>query len=362
VRRLVFAFIVGVALMVPVVAAAPVSANSNVDAKRAVASYNAMQRYLFDSRTGMYSEVAGEPASAYAWPYSQALAATIAVAALPSRRAAADVPKRLRSLDLRYRVGAMYAAWPGGDIYFDDNEWIAGALLDWSATRGGLPARKRAAELFMQIVQAWDSDAQHPCAGGIFWTDAAGNHDRNTVTTANAALLGLRLYKATHTASYLTWSKRLLGWVDECMLGTDDLYSDHIALDGTIDETHWSYNQGLLIGSLVELYGITHDAATLARAEQVGDAALAYFVDRWDSDEPPEFAAIFFRHLLSLAAVDLRQDYVAAAQSYGDQAWAAARDSRTGLFSYSGQTRLLDQAALVQLYATLARHPLTSDP
>jgi predicted alpha-1,6-mannanase (GH76 family) len=321
-----------------------------------------MQRYLFDPRTGTYSEVAGAPASAYAWPYSQALAATIAVAALPSRRAAAAVPKRLRLLDRRYHAGAMYAAWPGGDVYFDDNAWIAGALLDWSAALGGLPARRRAAGLFTQIVRAWDSDPQHPCAGGIFWTEAAGNHDRNTVTTANAALLGLRLYTATHAAPYLVWSKRLLAWVDQCMLGTDDLYSDHIALDGTVDETHWSYNQGLLIGSLVQLYGITHDAAILARAEQVGDAALAYFVDRWDSGEPPEFAAIFFRHLLALAAVDLRQDYVAAAESYGDQAWSAARDSRTGLFTFSGQTRLLDQAALVQLYATLARHPLTSDP
>jgi hypothetical protein len=354
--------IVGAALLVPVLAAAPAGANSTIDAKRALASYGAMQRYLFDARTGMYREVAGATSSAYAWPYSQALAATIAVAALPSRRAALDVPKLLRAMDRRYRAGSIYTASPGGDVYFDDNAWIAGAFLDWSSAHGGAPARKRAAQLFAEIVRAWDSNAQDPCAGGIFWTDATGNRDRNTVTTANAALLGLRLYKATHVASYLAWSTRLLAWVDQCMLGTDDLYSDHIALDGTVDETHWSYNQGLLIGALVELYGITHDAATLARAEQVGDAALAYFVDRWDSGEPPEFAAIFFRHLLALAAVDLRPDYVAAAESYGEQAWWAARDSRTGLFSFSGQTRLLDQAALVQLYATLARHPLTSDP
>jgi uncharacterized protein YyaL (SSP411 family) len=362
VRRLALVLLFGLALLLPAVATAPGEANSAADTKRALSSYDAMQRYLFDYRTGNYREVAGAKPSARAWPYSQAIEAAIAVAALPSRRAVIDVPRRFTSLDRKFRSGATYAAWPGGDVYFDDNAWIAGALLDWNRVHGSAPAQKRAAELFDSIVSAWDADAQHPCSGGVFWTAAAANRDRNTVTTANAALLGLRLYGATHRASYLTWSTRLLAWVDRCMRGEDNLYSDHIALDGTVDETRWSYNQGLLIGALVELYGITGDAATLARAEDIGDAALAYFDGRWDGDEPPEFAAIFFRNLLALAGVDGRQEFVDAAESYGAWAWSAARDTRTGLFSFSGPTRLLDQAALVQLYAALARHPLTSDP
>jgi uncharacterized protein YyaL (SSP411 family) len=362
VRRLVLLSIFGLALLVPAIAAAPGDADSTVDAKRALSSYDAMQRYLYDYRTGNYREVAGAKPSARAWPYSQAIQAAVAVAALPSRRASIDVPRRFVSLDRKFRSGATYTAWPGGDVYFDDNAWIAGALLDWSRVHRSMAAQKRAAELFGSIVRAWDVNAQHPCTGGVFWTAAAGNRDRNTVTTANAALLGLRLYSATHGASYLAWSRRLLAWVDRCMLGDDKLYSDHIAVDGTVDETRWSYNQGLLIGALVELHRITGDAASLARAEEVGDAALLYFDGRWDGDEPPEFAAIFFRNLLALAAIDGRRDYVDAAESYGVWAWSDARDPRTGLFSFSGPTRLLDQAALVQLYATLARHPLTSDP
>jgi hypothetical protein len=344
------------------IVAAPAGATSALDAARAVASYDSMQRYLFDARTGLYLETAGAMTNARAWPASQAITAAIAIAALPSRRAAGDVPRHLRALDRRLRRGALYAAWPGGDVYFDDNAWIAGTLLDWSQLQGSASARQRATALFARIVGAWDTNAKHACAGGVFWTAAVGNRDRNTVTTANAALLGLRLYAATHSADYLTWSQRLLGWVDRCMLGQDDLYWDHIALDGTIDTTYWSYNQGLVIGTLVELYAITGDAATLARAEQLGDAALAYFSDRWDSDEPPEFAAVFFRYLLELAAVGGRQDYVSAAETYSEHAWSAWRNPRTGLFSVSGRTRLLDQAAFVQLYATLARQPVTSAP
>jgi Glycosyl hydrolase family 76 len=362
VRRLAFVSILCLGLLLPAIAAAPGGADPTVDAKRAVASYNAMQRYLFDSRTGRYREAAGAKTPARAWPSSQALSATIAVAALPSRQAAADVAARFRSLDRVFGAGALYAAWPGGDVYLDDNAWIAGAWLDWSQLAAGAPAQARAAALFAKIVKAWDPNAAHPCAGGVFWTTADANRDRNTVTTANAALLGLRLYQVTQSPGYLAWSRRLLTWVDHCMLGPDGLYWDHIALNGAVDESYWSYNQGLVIGALVQLYAINGDPATLARAETLGDAALAYFADRWDGDEPPEFAVIFFRHLLELAAVAGRPDYVAAAESYADQAWSASRSASTGLFAFSGHTRLLDQAALVQLYATLARQPVTAAP
>jgi hypothetical protein len=44
-----------------------------------------------------------------------------------------------------------------------------------------------------------------------------------------------------------------------------------------------------------------------------------------------------------------------AVRAFGDEAWAQARDPHTGLFSFgkSGPT-LLDQAAMIQVYADLA--------
>jgi predicted alpha-1,6-mannanase (GH76 family) len=360
-RRLPLALLVGVTLTLLGVAAGPGRATSTVESRRALASYSAMQRYLYDARTNQFREQLGSKLPAHAWPFSQALAATIAVAALPSRRAATDVPLRLQTLERRFRSGPVYAAWPRGEIYFDDNEWRAEALLDWSELSGDSKPRRRSAALFDAVARAWDASASHPCAGGVFWTASKANRDRNTVTTANAAALAARLYAVTRTPSYLALSRRFLGWLDRCLLAPRGLYWDHIALDGTVETTHWSYNQGIVIGALLSLYQTTGDASALARAEQLGDAALDFFRDRWDDGEPPEFAAIFFRHLLELAAVDGRRDYVDAARGYADRAWMTARDRRTGLFSFSGKTRLLDQSALVQLYALLARHPLTRD-
>jgi hypothetical protein len=134
----------------------------------------------------------------------------------------------------------------------------------------------------------------------------------------------------------------MMAWIDRCMRSGDGLTWDHIDRSGTVDTTHWSYNEGSLIGALV-LDG------QVDRAEQVADRALQYYAARWTS-EPPEFASIFFVNLLRLAAVDGRKRYVTAAQRYADELWSTRRDPHTGLYG----PRLLDQAAAVRLDAALA--------
>ena len=343
------------ALLLPAVAAAPGRAGGTPDAKRALVSFGAMERYLLDRPSGDYREQVGGRPGSHAWPFSQALAAEIAVSTLSGGARRTAVRRRFEVLERRFRKGSAYVAAPAGDFYLDDNEWLAQDFLDWYEISRDPAARARARAIFDTVVTAWDAAANHPCAGGVFWTTAAVNRDRNTVSTANGALVGLRLYAATHEQRYLTWSRLMLDWLDRCMLSSSGLYWDHIGLDGSVDQTHWSYNQGSVIGAHVQLYLATGDFASLARAEQIGDAAVDYFADRWDAGEPPEFAAIFFRNLLALARVSGRQDYVDVVERYGRRAWSSARDARTGLFSFRRKTRLLDQAALVQLYAALAR-------
>jgi len=238
-------------------------------------------------------------------------------------------------------------------VYYDDNEWIAQDLLDANAAWPDAAGRQRATEIFEAVVRAWDSDPSHPCSGGIVWTEAPSNSDRNTVTTANGALLALRLHALTHRSRFLHWSQRMLNWLDRCMLAPNGLYWDHIDANGVVDFTHWSYNQGSMIGANMLLFRQTHSPAALARAEGLADATLAYFSGPKLTGEPPEFAAIFFRNLLALAAIDHRQQYRDAAQAYADQVWTQ-RDARTNLVSFGKPARLLDQAAIVQIYSALA--------
>jgi hypothetical protein len=355
-RRFLLAPVAAAVLACPAVAAAPSHAGN---AWRAEASFNAMEQYFFDRSSRDYREQRGQPAGSHAWPFSQALAAHIAIAAVPSLKAKASVRARLATLERRFRNGATYTAWPKGDLYLDDNEWLAEDFLDWNTVSGDVVSLKRAAAIFAAVADAWDDVPKHPCSGGVFWTTASSNHDRNTVSTANGAVIGLRLYQATHNVSYLTWAKTMLAWLDRCMLAPNGLYWDHIDLSGKVNTAQWSYNQGSVIAAEVLLYRTTGDPSVLARAEQLADASIAYFNARWRHGEPPEFATLFFRSLLSLADTDGRADYIAAAEQYADDSWSTERDPHTGLFRYLGKPSLLQQAGLVALYAALAARGVT---
>lgn len=313
------------------------------DAARARLAYAAMERTFFSPRRDDYRDTAGGQVGSHAWPFSQALAAALEVAQVtrPQKPAYGVLRQRFGLLDRRFRSGQLYTAVPYGSVYYDDNEWIALDLLDWNNLNPHPSAVRAAARIFAAVAAAWSYDPTFPCPGGVPWTTFPGEESRNTVSTANAAVLGLRLYQLDPQPLLLQWSTRMLSWLDQCLLAPNGLFWDNIQPDGTVDQSEWSYNQGSVMEAYRLLYLATGNPADLTRAESVADMTLAAFSSRWPR-EPPEFAAIFFRRLLSLAAIDGRTNYVAAAKAYADQLSKRRRHS------------LLEQAALVQLYATLA--------
>jgi glycosyl hydrolase family 76 len=316
---------------------------SGDDRARARVAYAAMERTFFDPRSGDYRDTAGGLVGSHAWPFSQALAATLEVAPLERPRSHTNqvLRRRFALLDRRFRSGQLYTAAPHGYVYYDDNEWIALDQLDWNNLHAQPNAVRKAAQIFTAVTAAWSSNTTWTCPGGVPWTTVPGEQSRNTVSTANAAVLGLRLYQLDPQPSLLQWSTRMLTWLDQCLLAPNGLFWDNIGPDGTVDQTEWSYNQGSVMEAYRLLYLATGNPADLTRAESVADLTLAAFSSRWPT-EPPEFATIFFRRLLNLAKLDGRTDYIAAAQAYANQLWKEPRHS------------LLQQAAVVQLYGALA--------
>jgi hypothetical protein len=339
-------------------AGAPTVAN---DASRAALAHSALQQTFFDRGRGLYRDVAGRPTIADVWPYSQALAGTIALAGVRRggkayvrvARARVAALSRYARPDGAYSAGAL----THDDVYFDDNEWIALDLLDWHARTHDRGPLRLARRIFSVVTRAWDRDPSHPCTGGVFWTTVAGNRDRNTVTTATGALLAMRLYGATHARGYVVWARQMLDWVERCMASPDGLLWDHIDPRGVVNRTEWSYNQGTAIGAYLLLYRYTGDQSALARAEELGDTSLRYFQGFRLRAEPPFFLAIFFRNALALGWVVHDPRYRAAAQAYADGVWVDRRDHQTGLVTFhsGAPARLLEQSALVQIYAALAQ-------
>ena len=308
-----------------------------------------MQRYFYSPSDDSYAGVYPTRGHAQAWPFSQALWATLRAAPADLRArlvelAAYSHPEPGRPAEFAPRYGG------SGVVYNDDNLWIALALEQL----GDRASMKTAAQLFDLVTDGWDTDASHPCPGGVFWTRLGANRDRNTVTTANAALLALGLYVRSGKKAYLTFAQRAYEWTKSCLGRQDGLIADHIDLHGRVDWSTWSYNQGAMIATAVGLHRATGERRYIDDAQRIASAALKAYRDPLGTGEPPVFLAIFYRDLRQLNSVAPRKAYQAAEQAFADAAWAQARDPRTGLFRFGGrQPTLLDQAAMVQIYAEL---------
>jgi len=357
--------VVGLLLFVlasPATAASGPSASDLRAQRRALATYAAMQRYFYAPATGSYNGIYPAAGHAQVWPYSQALWATIELAHLPRAGAAAlaELPAKIAGLAAygnRALGGIVYDALYGGQTYvfYDDNAWISLALIDASDLTRNPTFLTAAREVFRPIEAGWDSNPGDPCPGGVYWIRSMRNHDRTAVSTANGALIGVLLYRHTHLPYYLDWARRAYRWSQRCLGTPTGLVADHIDSAGTVNTRTWSYNQGAMIAAGVNLYRATRDRRYLHDAQTTASAALAMLQDPLNSGEPASFLAIFYRDLLELAAVDTSQNYRAAVESFANAAWTRERKTRTGLF-YFGHTHatLLDQAAMVQVYAALA--------
>ncbi|CAM3674461.1 glycoside hydrolase family 76 protein [Isoptericola cucumis] len=344
--------------------------------QRAVAGYEAMQEHLYvDDGSGLYRERypsgADDRPYSYEWPFSQAHVATLDLTGMPGRTGREfvdDLADRSVGQERFWNSDGgttglpaydSYARAPygdGGDIFYDDNEWVALAKVQQHLATGDAAALERAREIFELVVSGWDTDPSHPAPGGVFWTQAEWSTDRNTVSTMPGAQLATRLYMITGEERYLRWAERMVEWTDEHLLAPNGLYWDNIKLDGSIDRTQWSYNQGVPVGTFTLLYEATGEERYLAKAEAVAEASYRFYVtEERLAGQPMFFNSIWFKNLLLLESVTGTTTYRQAMADYADRQWREARDPATGLFNAGDEhTELLEQAAMVQIYATLA--------
>jgi predicted alpha-1,6-mannanase (GH76 family) len=169
--------------------------------------------------------------------------------------------------------------------------------------------------------------------------------DRNTVSTANGAVLALELYEATSRPLYLAWGRRMYDWVRTCLVDHDGLFFDHLDSRGRIDQTKWAYNQGAMVAAGALLHSATGSAAYLHDATMLANGALRYFDSNGYAGQPAIFVAIFFRYLAVLDRDTPQPGLRPALSSYVSAKEATA---------LSSGSQLLDRAAHVQLAAMVA--------
>jgi hypothetical protein len=350
-------------------------------ARRAEELLAATRRYFgTGDGTSLYQESfpAHSPDGAHAdeWPFSQVHIGVLDLSNVPGvgaryrdALAAHQAAQRLYWIErsanglpgYASRVGAPHGK--GGDLYYDDNDWVGLAAIQHWLIHKDAESLALAKTIFALVRSAWDGDPKHPSPGGLFWTQQPGNFDRNTVSNMPAAQLGVRLYQATGDKAYLDDALRFHAWAKSALQRPDGLYLDHIDLAGKIDTRVFSYNQGVPIGVNLLLHQATGEVKYLAEARRIAEASFAHFVTEGRLEHHSiAFNAIWFKNLLLLESVTGGTRYRDAMRDYAARMWATHRDPKTGLLvrpsnPHRGEILLIDQGAMLQILAVLAWDP-----
>jgi predicted alpha-1,6-mannanase (GH76 family) len=220
--------------------------------------------------------------------------------------------------------------------YYDDEGWWAlGWIRVYDVTHEG-QYLQTAIDIFDDMVGGWNSSR---CGGGIWWDKAETyeNAIANELFLSAAAHLATRVDHAD-SAYYLDWAQREWTWFQQSgMINNQYNINDGLTLDTCKNNggTVWSYNQGVILGGLVELNKASPDASYIDTAHAIATAAIAKLSDAngvlHDPCEPncgadgSQFKGIFVRNLQVLQQASPRPEYQVFIETNANAIWSDDR-------------------------------------
>ncbi|KAI2606777.1 glycoside hydrolase family 76 protein [Hypoxylon sp. NC1633] len=171
--------------------------------------------------------------------------------------------------------------WPegGGDFRADstdDTGWWALAMASMYELTGDEEYLDIAREDEAYMFNYWNTTT---CGGGLIWNIPNGTY-HNAISNELYLELTAKLHNLIPGDTlYLTRSLREWAWFNNSgMINGEHLVNDGLTDDATCannGDTTWTYNQGVILGGLVELSKATGDATYLDTARQIASAAIA---------------------------------------------------------------------------------------
>jgi predicted alpha-1,6-mannanase (GH76 family) len=226
--------------------------------------------------------------------------------------------------------------------FYDDEGWWALAWIDAYDLTRNTDYLLMAESISADMAGAWDDT----CGGGIWWSK--DRHYKNAI--ANELFLSVTAHLANRTSGsmrgqYLAWGNREWKWFQASgMINAKSLVNDgltkgsgEIGAPGCTNNgrTTWTYNQGVVLGGLVELMAANHDPDLRLDAQKIGTAAIGQLVDEngilHDPCEPKcgadavQFKGIFIRNLVLLEKAQPQEAYESFIYKNADTVWKDAQ-------------------------------------
>ncbi len=224
--------------------------------------------------------------------------------------------------------------------YYDDEGWWALTWIKAYDLTGNSDYLNAAKIIFTDMTGGWDST----CSGGIWWSKARTY--KNAIANELFLTVGARLHNRTPgdggLGSYLDWAEREWNWFAASgMINSSNLINDGLTSSCRNNgETTWTYNQGVILGGLTDLYKATWDASLLSEAQTIATAAITssllvnsdgILVEPCQTsncgNDAPQFKGIFAKNLYYLFTADQDASYHKFLLTNADSIWAHDRDN-----------------------------------
>jgi predicted alpha-1,6-mannanase (GH76 family) len=224
--------------------------------------------------------------------------------------------------------------------YYDDEGWWALAWIQAYDVTGTIAYLNTAIDIFTDMKNG----STTPCHGGIWWDKKKTyvNAIANELYLSVAAHLANRV-PSYSKASYLSIAEAQWSWFQASgMINSKSLIND--GLTGACKNnngTVWSYNQGVILGALVELNKASPNTTLLNAATRIAKAAIEFLADSnsvlHDPCEPncgadgSQFKGVFMRNLRTLQAAAPDNEFLSFIATNAASIWSKDRNSRNQL-------------------------------
>ncbi len=215
----------------------------------------------------------------------------------------------------RYAISAAFGKHKAGDFenrYNDDTGWWGLTWLQAYYLTGNRQYLAMAETDANYMHRSWD----RTCRGGLYWTTAKTY--KNAITNEVFLELTAWLHNTIRgDTKYLTWAKSEWSWFKSSgMINRSGLVNDGLNSGCANNRvTTWTYNQGVILAGLAQLYRATRNAALLRSAEDIAAATIRHLTaggvlrepcatatcGNSSGSAPDSFKGIFVRDLKVLA-------------------------------------------------------------